>query len=113
MTSFPPVAPGAEASSSAPVAVAASGTNTQPATTVLHHLVLAVGTRAQASTQGGTAASPAAVTAAAPGTAAAAGFQTHGPWVAGALYLVVPTGPLVAVAEPPVAEGEEPLWYCV
>jgi hypothetical protein len=33
--------------------------------------------------------------------------------VAGALYLVVPTGPLVAVAEPPVAEGEEPFWYCV
>lgn len=33
--------------------------------------------------------------------------------MAGALYLVVPTGPLVAVAEPPIAEGEEPLWYCV
>ncbi|KAJ7836465.1 hypothetical protein B0H14DRAFT_2589682 [Mycena olivaceomarginata] len=102
MTSFPPVAPGAEASSSAPVAVAASGTNTQPATAVLHHLVLAMGTRAQASTQGGAAASPAAVTAGRP-------RDCSGGWLPNPRSL----GPLVAIAEPPVAEGEEPLWYCV
>jgi hypothetical protein len=32
--------------------------------------------------------------------------------VAGALYKVVPTGPLIAVAEDETVE-EHPLWYCI
>ncbi|KAJ7652315.1 hypothetical protein B0H17DRAFT_1214980 [Mycena rosella] len=39
------------------------------------------------------------------------GFQTRGPWVAGALYQVVPTAPLTLIAE---ADGDDdPLWYCI
>ncbi|KAJ7784912.1 hypothetical protein DFH07DRAFT_763525 [Mycena maculata] len=49
-----------------------------------------------------------------PVATALAGFQTRGPWVAGTLYLVVPTGPLVLIPEAPVADGEDtPLWYCI
>ncbi|KAJ7886294.1 hypothetical protein B0H13DRAFT_2342941 [Mycena leptocephala] len=41
-------------------------------------------------------------------------FQTRGPWVAGALYVVVPSGPLTAVAEVELVEGESgPTWYCI
>ncbi|KAJ7735251.1 hypothetical protein DFH07DRAFT_780047 [Mycena maculata] len=42
------------------------------------------------------------------------GFQTHGPWVAGTLFLVVPTAPLMLIHEDPVADdAEAPLWYCI
>ncbi|KAJ7751469.1 hypothetical protein B0H14DRAFT_3513253 [Mycena olivaceomarginata] len=66
------------------------------------------------------AAAPATVVAAsavvaAPAVAAPAhvGFQTRGPWVAGALFLVVPTGPLTHIPEDPAPEGLETLWYCI
>ncbi|KAJ7901032.1 hypothetical protein B0H14DRAFT_3422941 [Mycena olivaceomarginata] len=104
MTSFPPVAPGAEASSSAPLNLPPPFSTTWFWPWALAHKLLP--REAPLLCLLPSLLPP-------PGTAAAAGFQTHGPWVAGALYLVVPTGPLVAVAEPPVAEGEEPFWYCV
>ncbi|KAJ7777829.1 hypothetical protein DFH07DRAFT_950883 [Mycena maculata] len=41
-------------------------------------------------------------------------FQTRGPWIAGNLYVVVPSGPLLPLAKDPVPEGEDaPLWYCI
>jgi hypothetical protein len=40
------------------------------------------------------------------------GFHTRGPWVAGALYKVVPAAALAAVAEP-ATEDDDPLWYCI
>ncbi|KAJ7618939.1 hypothetical protein DFH06DRAFT_1342506 [Mycena polygramma] len=44
----------------------------------------------------------------------AAGFRTHGPWVAGGLYIVVPAAELLPIAESPVPEGEEPpKWYAI
>ncbi|KAJ7880928.1 hypothetical protein B0H13DRAFT_2345390 [Mycena leptocephala] len=42
-----------------------------------------------------------------------AGFRTHGPWVVGALYTVVPSGPLLLIAEPDAVEGEEKQWYAI
>ncbi|KAJ7780804.1 hypothetical protein DFH07DRAFT_765293 [Mycena maculata] len=43
-----------------------------------------------------------------------AGFQTRGPWIAGNLYIVVPTSHLLPIAKDPVAEGEDsPLWYAI
>ncbi|KAJ7105138.1 hypothetical protein C8R43DRAFT_1140639 [Mycena crocata] len=53
--------------------------------------------------------------AAAPIVAAPApiGFLTTGPWVAGGLYVVVPTGPLLPIAEPEYAVDEGPIWYCI
>jgi hypothetical protein len=53
------------------------------------------------------------VATAAPVVPPPAGFQTQGPWVAGALYLVVPAGLLAPVPEEAAAEGEAPLWYCI
>ncbi|KAJ7093762.1 hypothetical protein C8R44DRAFT_890666 [Mycena epipterygia] len=45
---------------------------------------------------------------------AATGFLTRGPWIAGSLYVVIPTGPLMLTAEDPPADPEEPpLWYCI
>ncbi|KAJ7430875.1 hypothetical protein B0H11DRAFT_2389626 [Mycena galericulata] len=42
------------------------------------------------------------------------GFQTRGPWLAGVLYVVVPAGPLLPVAEEPRdADDEGPIWYCI
>ncbi|KAJ7629775.1 hypothetical protein DFH06DRAFT_1338201 [Mycena polygramma] len=50
-------------------------------------------------------------------TPAPVGFHTRGPWVAGALYTVVPSGPLLPIAEPDIehgVEGEEaPRWYAI
>ncbi|KAJ7687067.1 hypothetical protein B0H14DRAFT_3176746, partial [Mycena olivaceomarginata] len=96
MTSFTPAASGAEAHSSAPEAAPPS---VDPQTVAaIQHLALAV--------------SPPVATAA-PVVPLPAGFQTQGPWVAGALYLVVPAGPLAPVPEEAAAEGEAPLWYCI
>ncbi|KAJ7772554.1 hypothetical protein DFH07DRAFT_767875 [Mycena maculata] len=45
---------------------------------------------------------------------ALAGFQIHGPWVAGTLYLVVPIAPLSVIPEARLAEDEDQrLWYCI
>jgi hypothetical protein len=42
------------------------------------------------------------------------GFRTRGTWTAGALYVVVPSGPLIAITEAEISEGEgSPLWYCI
>ncbi|KAJ7836826.1 hypothetical protein B0H13DRAFT_1912885 [Mycena leptocephala] len=41
------------------------------------------------------------------------GFRTRGPWVAGALYTVVPTGPLLAIAEDEYTDEEGPTWYAI
>lgn len=41
-------------------------------------------------------------------------FHTTGPWVAGALYVVVPSAPLLAIPEETPAFGDSsPLWYCI
>jgi hypothetical protein len=37
-------------------------------------------------------------------------FRTHGPWVAGVLYQVVPGGPLAPIAEENETSGD---WYCI
>ncbi|KAJ7805455.1 hypothetical protein B0H14DRAFT_3485131 [Mycena olivaceomarginata] len=95
MSSVTPVASEAEAPSSAPEATPRS---VDPRTVAaIQHLALVV-------------APPAAT----PPTVAPPGFQNQGPWVAGALYLVVPSGPLAAVPEAEPAEGEAPPpWYCI
>ncbi|KAJ7666205.1 hypothetical protein DFH06DRAFT_1127333 [Mycena polygramma] len=42
------------------------------------------------------------------------GFHTKGPWVAGNLYVVVPTGDLLPITEEEVPAGETgPNWYCI
>ncbi|KAJ7156553.1 hypothetical protein C8R43DRAFT_1125748 [Mycena crocata] len=41
------------------------------------------------------------------------GFMSTGPWVAGNLYLVVPTSPLLQLAEPEYTVDEGPTWYCI
>ncbi|KAJ7481402.1 hypothetical protein B0H11DRAFT_2232888 [Mycena galericulata] len=54
---------------------------------------------------------PAAPVVAAP---APAGFLTQGPWVAGRLYVVVPSSSLLPIAEaPPANEDDAPTWYCI
>ncbi|KAJ7511169.1 hypothetical protein B0H11DRAFT_2215006 [Mycena galericulata] len=54
-------------------------------------------------------AAPAAQPAHAPG-----GFLTKGPWIAGSLFVVVPQGPMLPVAEDPLpAETEGPYWYSI
>ncbi|KAJ7140437.1 hypothetical protein C8R46DRAFT_1233884 [Mycena filopes] len=41
-------------------------------------------------------------------------FLTRGPWVAGALYIVVPPGPLAPIAEEQYAtEDDAPGWYTI
>ncbi|KAJ7825681.1 hypothetical protein B0H13DRAFT_1918550 [Mycena leptocephala] len=48
-----------------------------------------------------------------PAPAAPVGFRTRGPWVAGALYTVVPTAPLMPIAEDEhVGEDASP-WYAI
>ncbi|KAJ7152748.1 hypothetical protein C8R43DRAFT_1127202 [Mycena crocata] len=42
--------------------------------------------------------------------AAPVGFQNHGPWLAGGMYVVVPTGPLLPAAQAP---GSDDTWYCI
>ncbi|KAJ7023227.1 hypothetical protein C8F04DRAFT_1271652 [Mycena alexandri] len=55
--------------------------------------------------------SPAPAPAPTPSTGA---FLTRGPWVAGGLYLVVPSGPLLAVPEEELDDYEEPpIWYAI
>ncbi|KAJ7918083.1 hypothetical protein B0H13DRAFT_2321739 [Mycena leptocephala] len=41
------------------------------------------------------------------------GFRTRGPWVAGALYTVVPTAPLMPIAEDEHTGGDAPSWYAI
>ncbi|KAJ7172869.1 hypothetical protein C8R43DRAFT_1119702 [Mycena crocata] len=45
-----------------------------------------------------------------PAPVPAPAFLTRGPWVAGAVYLVVPTGPLQHIHEDPASTE---LWYCI
>ncbi|KAJ7669899.1 hypothetical protein DFH06DRAFT_1125308 [Mycena polygramma] len=64
------------------------------------------------------AASPAVVPTPAPASTTApapAGFHTTGPWVAGALYVVVPSAPLMPIVETDIVpDGEEgPKWYAI
>ncbi|KAJ7758929.1 hypothetical protein DFH07DRAFT_772276 [Mycena maculata] len=42
------------------------------------------------------------------------GFHTSGPWVAGNLYVVIPTAPLLPIPEDPIPDDQEaPLWYAI
>ncbi|KAJ7080883.1 hypothetical protein C8R43DRAFT_1143054 [Mycena crocata] len=41
------------------------------------------------------------------------GFFTSGPWIAGNLYLVVPTGPLLPIGPLEDTDVEGPVWYCI
>ncbi|KAJ7079709.1 hypothetical protein B0H15DRAFT_804277 [Mycena belliarum] len=78
----------------------------------------AIASMAPAPTSTAAAATPAspAVQLVTPAAAAPAmvpgGFLTHGPWVAGSVYAVVPTGPLGLVAEDAITEQAE-YWYCI
>ncbi|KAJ7472807.1 hypothetical protein FB451DRAFT_1399005 [Mycena latifolia] len=54
---------------------------------------------------------PTATSPANPATPGSVGFQTGGPWIAGALFVVVPGAPLMLVAEDPSSDGA--LWYCI
>ncbi|KAJ7823466.1 hypothetical protein B0H13DRAFT_1919607 [Mycena leptocephala] len=42
-----------------------------------------------------------------------AGFRTPWPWVVGALYTVVPSGPLLLIAEPDAVEARKKQWYAI
>ncbi|KAJ7044911.1 hypothetical protein C8F04DRAFT_1174653 [Mycena alexandri] len=124
MTNVSPVASGTEHNS---VAAAAPPNNEQ----VMQFLTAAMATLSQA--QPGLAPSApapapaaAAVTpapapppypvdaAAAPVVAPGPTFQTRGPWVAGALFIVVPPVALSAIPEDPLVDDESsPLWYAI
>ncbi|KAJ7870136.1 hypothetical protein B0H13DRAFT_1896336 [Mycena leptocephala] len=121
MTTFP-VASGTESPS---VSVAASSpSNNSAALQLLSAAIVSLsqggsppGYAPAAPASAGSAPTPIPVAPApAPMAAAVAppGFRTRGPWTAGALYVVVPSGPLIAVAEAELSEGEgSPLWYCI
>ncbi|KAJ7115654.1 hypothetical protein C8R43DRAFT_1138112 [Mycena crocata] len=123
MTTFSPVAPGTE---SVP---AASSVQSSDAHTIaaLQQLTAAVANLSQVQASQAAAASGAALDslpaaasdattdaapapAAPPGILAPAAFLTHGPWLVGGLYIVVPTAPLMAIVE---ADAEDKLWYCI
>ncbi|KAJ7798996.1 hypothetical protein B0H13DRAFT_1933426 [Mycena leptocephala] len=53
---------------------------------------------------------PASQVPAAPPPTASTGFRTRGPWVVGALYHVVPSGPLMPIAEDDTSER---MWHCI
>ncbi|KAJ7097099.1 hypothetical protein B0H15DRAFT_797819 [Mycena belliarum] len=97
MAQFPTAAPGAESNPSVPAAPSPAPVVAAPAPSVI------------------AAPAPSVVAAPAPSVVSVSsplGFHTAGPWVAGSLYLVVPTGPLLPIAED--ATGEEtPAWYCI
>ncbi|KAJ7790914.1 hypothetical protein B0H14DRAFT_3501155 [Mycena olivaceomarginata] len=78
----------------------------------LHNLVLVLGAGTHVPAASPDADAPAA-SSVTPAAVPHLGFQTRGPWVAGVLFLVVPTGPLTHIPEDPVPEGFEPLWYCI
>ncbi|KAJ7432730.1 hypothetical protein FB451DRAFT_1420336 [Mycena latifolia] len=124
MTQFPEPTPGSEAPASGPGAVHPSNSNATVG--ALQSIFSAMATLTQGFI---TAAAPAPAPPAAAPTPATAptaasfvpgnaappaappGFLSHGPWVSGSLYVVVPAGPLTLIAE---AEGDEqPLWYCI
>ncbi|KAJ7932990.1 hypothetical protein B0H13DRAFT_1856600 [Mycena leptocephala] len=106
MTSFNKASSGTE--SSVPVAATDAGDQNMIAAAAFRTMLSTMADFSQAS-------APAPVVAAASSVAPTAGpvaFRTRGPWVASALYKVVPGGPLVAVAEDETSE-ENPLWYCI
>ncbi|KAJ7469738.1 hypothetical protein B0H11DRAFT_2238183 [Mycena galericulata] len=50
----------------------------------------------------------------APTAPAPGGFLTRGPWISGSLFVVVPQGPMLPVAEDPVVDAAEgPYWYAI
>ncbi|KAJ7830848.1 hypothetical protein B0H13DRAFT_1915746 [Mycena leptocephala] len=57
---------------------------------------------------------PAPLVAPAPAALETPIFRTTGPWVAGALYIVVPTSAMAAIVEeaPPFGDPT-PVWYCI
>ncbi|KAJ7867028.1 hypothetical protein B0H13DRAFT_2352116 [Mycena leptocephala] len=57
---------------------------------------------------------PAPLVAPAPAALETPIFRTTGPWVAGALYIVVPTSTMAAIVEeaPPFGDPT-PVWYCI
>ncbi|KAJ7661880.1 hypothetical protein DFH06DRAFT_1325203 [Mycena polygramma] len=117
MTSFP-VTPG-----TGPNPVPAATSPAPDNAAALQHLSAAIASLSQASAHStvtvgsAVAAAPdaAAPDAAAPAAApAAVGFHSKGPWVAGNLYVVVPTGPMLPTAEDEITDGEAaPTWYCI
>ncbi|KAJ7450431.1 hypothetical protein FB451DRAFT_1186829 [Mycena latifolia] len=121
MTQFPQPSPGSESPASGPGAVPpSSNTATVGA---LQSIFSAMATLVQgfppivspAPAPAAAVAGPVPATGsfvpAGPGPASAPGFLTHGPWVSGSLYVVVPAGPLTLIAE---ADGDDqPLWYCI
>ncbi|KAJ7784199.1 hypothetical protein B0H16DRAFT_1708938 [Mycena metata] len=78
--------------------------------TAFQYFSAAVASLAQPSgSQVAPAPSPAAAPAPSPGA-----FLTRGPWIAGALYLVVPSGPLLAVPEEELdGDDDPPVWYAI
>ncbi|KAJ7457540.1 hypothetical protein B0H11DRAFT_1924998 [Mycena galericulata] len=126
MTSSTPPAAGTE--SSVPVAAQAqsSGANAAAALQFFVNAIAALNPVSQSQSQPVVSASatqtPAAPAPAAPPVISApadpprvpepAMFHIRGPWIAGHLYHVVPTGPLMPIAENATDE-EQPTWYCI
>ncbi|KAJ7477127.1 hypothetical protein B0H11DRAFT_2234604 [Mycena galericulata] len=109
MTQTPPAA----GTGSVPAAALPQSTDNVVA---LQYLSAAMASLSQASPAPAPSTTVAAPAPAAPVVAAPApaGFLTQGPWVAGGLYVVVPSSSLLPIAEaPPANEDDAPTWYCI
>ncbi|KAJ6524928.1 hypothetical protein B0H19DRAFT_1085050 [Mycena capillaripes] len=123
MTSFTEASSGTESQPSVPVAAQGALTDPAAAAAAFQTILNAMATFTHASSPSepvpAPVATPAAVLASAaplvaPATLVApVGFRTRGPWVSGALYQVVPVGPLTAIAEEETTADFAPYWYCI
>ncbi|KAJ7893751.1 hypothetical protein B0H13DRAFT_2339566 [Mycena leptocephala] len=114
MTSSNPTAPGT--GSSVPAAAPASSDPNTVA--VLQTMLNAMATLTQQTQASGATAPAPVVSPAQPPVVVSAmptGFQVRGPWIAGALYVVVPPQHLTPVAEstPANDEDDKTQWYCI
>ncbi|KAJ6557482.1 hypothetical protein B0H19DRAFT_1261105 [Mycena capillaripes] len=117
MTSFTEASSGTESQPSVPVAAQGALTDPAAAAAAFQTILNAMATFTHASSPSepvpAPVATPAAVLASAAPLVAPVGFRTRGPWVSGALYQVVPVGPLTAIAEEETAADSTPYWYCI
>ncbi|KAJ7454348.1 hypothetical protein B0H11DRAFT_2245004 [Mycena galericulata] len=128
MTSFTPPAPGTESSIPGAALAQSDDANATAAFRFFSAALAALnlGSQATAASPAAPAVSPviaapavpvapapAVQTPLAPAVSSAPRFLTRGPWVAGSLYHVVPTGPLMPIAEEASDDAEEPVWYCI
>ncbi|KAJ7343879.1 hypothetical protein DFH08DRAFT_871384 [Mycena albidolilacea] len=117
MTSFTNAASGTELS----VPAATSPDADANTVAALQNMINAMATLSQASQAQPlpphTAPAPTVAQAAVPAATPAqvpAGFRTRGPWIAGALFIVVPPEHLMPIPEAPIdSEADSPVWYCI